>query len=145
MHNKTLYTSENSAGITARLTLNMTDLWPLLLLFQGVLKLGTKGDMVSVVKHDADHLRWQMLEPGYRYHLTELEEDKDSQSLEWCVTPQAPLWNSFISFQHIWTFFTLTVFVSPPCLLLWMSSKERSHGNCRHRDSQSNASHHIHG
>lgn len=38
------------------LTLNVTDLQPLVLLCQGVRKFGAEGDMVSVVKHDAHHL-----------------------------------------------------------------------------------------
>lgn len=38
------------------LTLNLTDLQPLFLLFQGLLEFSAKGDVVGVVEHDAYHL-----------------------------------------------------------------------------------------
>lgn len=40
------------------LTLNLTDLQPLFLLFQGLLEFCAKADVVGVVKHDAHHLCW---------------------------------------------------------------------------------------
>lgn len=40
----------------AALTLDVTDLRPLFLLFQGVLKFGAEGDVVGVVEHDEHHL-----------------------------------------------------------------------------------------
>lgn len=38
------------------LTLNVTDLQPLFLLFQGLLEFCAEGDVVGVVEHDAHNL-----------------------------------------------------------------------------------------
>lgn len=53
---KPISTTTATGGVMAVLTLNVTDLIPLFLLHQSFLKFGAEGDLVGVVKHDANHL-----------------------------------------------------------------------------------------
>lgn len=61
-------------------TLQPADVGPLLLLHQSRLQLGAQGHVIQVVHEDADHLAWEVLQPGDGDHLTELHWHTHTQT-----------------------------------------------------------------
>lgn len=59
-------------------TLQPADVRPLLLLHHGALQLGTEGHVIHVVQQDADHLTGEVLQPGDRDHLAELQRWRET-------------------------------------------------------------------
>ena len=57
------------------LTLDVTDLRPLLLPPESWLDLRAEGHMIYIVQKDPDHMTGQVTEPGDRHHFTELERE----------------------------------------------------------------------